>query len=141
MAARRVYTSAPRAAMAWTVIRGASTPSLRIAADKDVLKGDQENKLTLTLSADEYVAAGTRLHIDCREAGDSSGCNDVRIETMNVSREDGVSVDLSDELGLPVSAARSAAALEIGRTSNCEEWTFCKLAATRLLLYAPKHNS
>ena len=48
------------------------------------------------------MAAGTRLHIDCRETGDSSSCNDVRIETMNVSREDGVSVDLSDELGLPV---------------------------------------
>ena len=102
VAAHRVYTSAPRAALAWTVIRGASTPSLRISADKDVLEGDQENELTLTLSADEYVAAGTRLHIDCREAGDSSGCNDVRIETMNVPREDGVSVDLSDELGLPV---------------------------------------
>ena len=29
-AARRVYTSAPRAPLAWTVIRGASTPSLRI---------------------------------------------------------------------------------------------------------------
>ena len=39
-----------------------------------------------------------------------------------------------------ISAARSASALEIGTTSNCKEWTFCKLAATRLLLYAPKHN-
>ena len=102
VAARRVYTSAPRAALAWTVIRGASTPSLTIATDKDVLEGDQENNLTLTLSADEYVAAGTRLHIDCRETGDSSSCNDIRIETMNVSREDGVPVDLSDELGSPV---------------------------------------
>ena len=100
--AHRVYTSPPRAALAWTVIRGVSTPNLTIDADKDVLEGGQENKLTLKLSADEYVAAGTRLHIDCREAGDSSGCNDVRIETMNVSREDGVPVDLSDELGLPV---------------------------------------
>ena len=102
VAAHRVYTSPPRAALAWTVIRGASTPNLRIDANKDVLEGDRENELTLTLSADGYVAAGTRLHIDCREAGDSSGCNDVRIETMDVSREDGVTVDLSDELGLPV---------------------------------------
>ena len=102
VAAHRVYTSPPRAALAWTVIRGASTPNLRIDVDKDVLEGDRENELTLTLSADGYVAAGTRLHIDCREAGDSSGCNDVRIETMDVSREDGVTVDLSDELGLPV---------------------------------------
>ena len=107
VAARRVYTSAPRAALAWTVIRGASTPSLRIAADKDVLEGDQENKLTLTLSADEYVAAGTRLHIDCRDAGNSSGCNQVQIHTIDVSREDGVTVDLSDELGFPVPRGQS----------------------------------
>ena len=97
--AHRVYTSSPRAALAWTVIRGASTPSLRIAADKDILEGDQEHELTLTLTADEYVAAGTRLHIDCRAPADSSGCNAIRIEdTMDVSREDGVSVDLSNEL-------------------------------------------
>ena len=100
--ARRVYTAAPRAALAWTVIRGASTPSLRIAADKDIVDEGRENELTLTVTADEYVAAGTRLHIDCRGAGDSSGCSEVRIHSMAVSREDGVSVDLSDELGLPV---------------------------------------
>lgn len=101
VAARRVYTAAPRAALAWTVIRGASTPSLRISADKDVLERDRENELTLTVTADEYVAAGTRLHIDCRGDGGSSGCDEVEIHAMAVSREDGVPVDLSDELGQP----------------------------------------
>ena len=105
--ARRVYTAAPRAALAWTVIRGASTPSLRIAADKEIIIGDRENELTLAVTADEYVAAGTRLHIDCRSAGDSSGCNEVQIHTMDVSREDGVTVDLSDELRLPVPSGQS----------------------------------
>ena len=100
--ARRVYTAAPRAALAWTVIRGASTPNLKIAADKGIIIGGLENELTLTVTAGEYVAAGTRLHIDCRDAGDSSGCNEVQIHTMDVSREDGVTVDLSDELGVPV---------------------------------------
>ena len=100
--ARRVYTAAPRAALAWTVIRGASTPNLKIAADKEIIIGGLENELTLTVTAGEYVAAGTRLHIDCRDAGDSSGCNEVQIHTMAVSREDGVTVDLSDELGSPV---------------------------------------
>ena len=102
VAARRVYTAAPRAALAWTVIRGASTPSLRIDADKGIVNTGRENQLTLTVTADEYVAAGTRLHVDCRGDEDSSGCNEVQIHTMDVSREDGVSVDLSDELGLPV---------------------------------------
>ena len=101
--ARRVYTAAPRAALAWTVIRGASTPNLKIAADKEIIIGGLENELTLTVTAGEYVAAGTRLHIDCRDAGDSSGCNEVQIHTMDVSREDGVTVDLSDELGVLVS--------------------------------------
>ena len=97
--ARRVYTVAPRAALAWTVIRGSSTPSLRIEADQEIIAGERENELTLTVTAEEYVAAGTRLHIDCRDDGDSSGCYEVRIHSMAVSREDGVSVDLSDELG------------------------------------------
>ena len=97
--ARRVYTAAPRAALAWTVIRGASTPSLRIDADKETIDGGRENELTLTVTANEYVAAGTRLHIDCRGDGGSSGCNDIQIHTMAVSREDGVPLDLSDELG------------------------------------------
>ena len=100
--ARRVYTAAPRAALTWTVIRGSSTPSLRIDADKETIDGGRENELTLTVTADEYVAAGTRLHIDCRSDGGPSGCNEVRFHTMSVSREDGVSVDLSDELGFPV---------------------------------------
>ena len=100
--ARRVYTAAPRAALAWTMIRGASTPNLKIAADKGIIIGGLENELTLTVTAGEYVAAGTRLHIDCRDAGDSSGCNEVQIHTMDVSREDGVTVDLSDELGVLV---------------------------------------
>ena len=101
VAAYRVYTAAPRAALAWTVIRGASTPSLRIDADKETIDGGRGNELTLTVTAGEYVAAGTRLHIDCRGPGDSSGCDEVWIDSMAVSREDGVPVDLSDELGSP----------------------------------------
>ena len=73
VAAHRIYTAAPRAAPAWTVIRGASTPNLRIDADSSALEGGREQELTLTLSADAYVAAGTRLHIDCRDTGGPSG--------------------------------------------------------------------
>ena len=43
---------------------------------------------------------GTRLHVDCRDAEDTSGCDDVKLSAM-VGREDGISVDLSDELVLP----------------------------------------
>ena len=101
VAAHRIYTAPPRAALAWTVIRGASTPNLGISADSSALAGGQEQELTLTLSADAYVASGTRLHIDCRDELDPSGCDQVRIHTVEVSRQDGVTVDLSGELGAP----------------------------------------
>ncbi len=101
VAAHRIYTAAPRAALAWTVIRGASTPNLRIEADSSALEGGPEQELTLTLSANDYVASGTRLHIDCRDEGGLSGCDQVRIHTVEVSRQDGLTVELSGELEAP----------------------------------------
>ena len=85
----RVYTAPPRAALAWTVIRGASTPQLGIGADRETLSGG--GRLTLTVTADGYVAAGTKLHFGCRDAGGSSDCAGVSISEVSVSREDGVS--------------------------------------------------
>ncbi len=100
--AHRVYTAAPRAALAWTVIRGGSTPTLAVEADPVRIEGGGEHELTLTLTADGYVAAGTRLHIDCRTAG-SSTCNDlVTIESVSVSREDGLTIDPGGETQIPV---------------------------------------
>ncbi len=100
--ARRVYTAPPRAALAWTVIRGASTPNLMIGTDQTLLMGQEEQKLAVTVTVDEYVAAGSRLHLDCRDTAGASGCEQIRIHSVAVSREDGISVDLSDELGTPV---------------------------------------
>ena len=105
--AHRVYTAAPRAAVAWTVIRGGSTPTLAVEADPDRIEGVGEHELTLTLTSDAYVAAGTRLHIDCRTAGPST-CNDlVMIEGAAVSREDGVPMDPGEETESPVPSGYS----------------------------------
>ena len=95
VAAHRVYTAPPRAALAWSLIRGASTPNLTIEADNstlEFLEGNLSQELTLTVTADAYVAAGTRLHIDCRDAGNPSSCGNVRIRALDVPREDGVTV-------------------------------------------------
>ena len=105
--ARRVYTAPPRAALAWTVIRGKSTPNLRVATDRTLLVGGEEQELTVTVTADEYVAAGTRLHLDCRDAGEAAGCGQIRVHSMAVSREDGIWVDLSDELDTMVPGTQS----------------------------------
>ena len=86
---RRILGVAPRAALAWTLIRGPATPQLRIEADKSILNGAGPHNLTLTLTADGYVAAGTRLHVAC-DAQDSSACEDMRISDFNRTREDGI---------------------------------------------------
>ena len=100
VAAHRVLTDAPRAALAWTVIRGASTPNLTVGIDKQTLTGEERDEFTVTVSADAYVAKGTRLHVDCRDASGSSGCDDVKLSAV-VEREDSISVDLSEELVPP----------------------------------------
>ena len=97
--AHRVYTAAPRAAVAWTVIRGASTPTLAIEADRERIVATGTHELTLTLTSDAYLVAGTRLRVDCRTGGLLT-CNDlVTIESVTLVREDGLTVDLEEEQG------------------------------------------
>ena len=94
VAANRVYTDAPRVALAWTVVRGASMPNLRITTDRPSLKGAGTVKLRVT--TDAYVAAGARLHVDCRSAGDIRACESVSIESddARAGREDGLTRSL-----------------------------------------------
>ena len=66
-----VYTDAPRAALAWTVIRGGATPELSMVAESDA---DNEGEITITVAADGYVATGTRLQVQCRTVADNSPC-------------------------------------------------------------------
>ena len=86
---RRIHGAAPRAALAWTLIRGPATPQLRIEAAQSSFDGVGPHDLTLTLTADGYVAAGTRLHVAC-DAQDPSYCEDLGISNFNRTREDGI---------------------------------------------------
>ncbi len=90
--ANRIYTEAPRTALAWTIIRGASTPSLHIETDTESL--EQSGEITLTVTADAYVAAGTRLEVNCRTA--DGLCRSYRwsLENLEVAREDGLEREL-----------------------------------------------
>ncbi|MDE0225066.1 MAG: S8 family serine peptidase [Gammaproteobacteria bacterium] len=124
VAATRVYTDPPRAALAWTTIRGASTPNLEISLDKETLEFDErydEAELAVTLTADEYVAAGTRLQIDCRRA-DGSGCPRKRIwysdrgrsgMVVTMEREDGLVQEVGPYLG---------GSIEVGELAAGETW-------------------
>ena len=91
---RRVYGAAPRAALAWTAIRGASTPTLKMRADRQPVPAGR-SRLVLTIEADAYVAAGTRLRVDCRAAPGSS-CSEVSLHDVRPGREDGVAARGAD---------------------------------------------
>ena len=97
---RRIYTAAPRVGVAWTVVRGTTTPGLRLVADRTFLTAsDRPQELTLTLSASAYVAAGTRLHVNCRTA-DNADCESWHA-AFSFANEDGMEVsgNLGEALG------------------------------------------
>ena len=94
--ARRVYTAAPRAGLAWTVVRGNSTPTLRLVLDemrKLEERGVDQRKyrVVLSLSVDGYVAAGVRLGVSgCRTASGADCSPDIEIQPQPVTGEDGI---------------------------------------------------
>ena len=103
--AHRVFGRAPRAALAWTVIRGPSTPRLTVTADEeDVIVGDGAAEITVTVAVDGYVAAGTELFIDCREGdAESTACNNLTLQDGEVSRKDGIATSWVASVGGTVS--------------------------------------
>ena len=100
--ARRVYGPAPRAGIAWTVIRGPTTPQLAVAADRPQVATapDRAFDVDLTLSVDGYVASGATLRVDCRAPLDSDACELVDFivpHASSATREDGLSRSLAGE--------------------------------------------
>ena len=80
--ARRVHGSAPRAAVAWTLIRGPSTPRLRIEPASDavtVAPGDPV-EIDFVVTADGHVASGAAIQL---------GYIAARRPVAHVVREDG----------------------------------------------------
>ena len=113
----RVRVDAPRAALAWTVIRGPSTPQLAIGADAGVVRTNPGEPFTVaaTLSVDGYVASGTVLRVDCRGAADSPACERVEyvaVRASEASREDRVKRTLQGESGDGIALGELAAGEE-----------------------------
>ncbi|MCY3819514.1 MAG: S8 family serine peptidase, partial [Gammaproteobacteria bacterium] len=113
VAASRVYTEAPRAALAWTVVRGAATPDLELSVDRKLLEVEsgQEGELKLSLTADGYVAAGTRLHVDCRGV-DGARCSSGKLR-ISAERQDGITRQVDWSLG---------ESIEVGELGAGETW-------------------
>ena len=98
----RIYTAPPKAAISWTVIRGTSTPNLRMTVEETPLDegGDKRTlELGVEVTVDAYVAAGVRLHLECR--GEGTDCDALAVAGAAVGREDGPTRDASEVVGLP----------------------------------------
>ena len=93
---RRIYTAPPKAAVSWTVIRGASTPNLGMTVEETSSEESGEERrleVGVEVTADAYVAAGVRLHLECR--GENSNCEELAVAGSTIGREDGIARDAS----------------------------------------------
>ena len=116
---RRIYTAPPKAAIAWTVIRGESTPGLSITVDETPLDESADERrleLDVAVAADAYVAAGVRLHLDCR--GEGSDCEALTVAGATVGREDGLTRDASDVVPVSGDAPRNEKRRPVGMASR-----------------------
>ncbi|MCY3841824.1 MAG: hypothetical protein OXH09_24800, partial [Gammaproteobacteria bacterium] len=111
----RIYGAAPRAGLAWTVIRGDSSPTLSVAVDSDEIEvaPDGTFDVEVTLTSDAYVAAGANLRVECRTAVGSKACDKLSFtgDDSMVHRED----------GLERSLARDGASIVVGEVGPDEE--------------------
>ena len=120
----RVYGAAPRAGLAWNVIRGDSTPTLHVAVEDDHIDvgADASFDVDVTLTSDAYVAAGANLRVECRAAVGSTACDELAYtaDKSTVHREDGLERDLH----------RDGARIVVGEIGPDEEQTislhFCR---------------
>ena len=127
---------APRAALAWTVIRGPSTPQLAVSVDTGAVsvQPGAPFEVQATLTTDGYVAAGTMLRVDCRGATGSAAC--ARIEFVaakasDASREDDVTRTLQGESGDAIALGE----LAVGETQTVKLVFNQFPAADRFRLY------
>ena len=116
----RGYGTPPRAAVAWTVIRGRTKPALEVTVDRPVenLRPGQTYEVDLTVRADAYIADGVTLRIDCRgKTGYRSACSEERmlaVRASTASREDALSRSLRDDFAYkPLDPRRTMALGEI----------------------------
>ena len=142
VAASRVYTEAPRAALAWTVVRGPATPDLELSVDRELLEvgqGNGQSELKLSLTLDGYVAAGTRLHVDCRGM-DGSRCDVYNID-FSTLREDGIAQEASVPAGHSIEVGELAAGETWEASATFENLTTNRTDAFRLYFKASAWNA
>jgi len=91
---QRVYGEPVRAAVAWKIIQGESTPQLRVSAEQITSQIDAD-QLTLRINVEtsSYLAAGTTMHFSCPDTS-TDGCTRLlvamRDAKVRIIRQDGL---------------------------------------------------
>ena len=134
--AKYARVDAPRAALAWTVIRGPSTPQLAVSVDTGAVSAEPGApfEVQATLTTDGYVAAGTMLRVDCRGADGSAACERIEFvaaKASDASREDNVTRTLRGESGDAIALGE----LAVGETQTVKLVFNQFPAADRFRLY------
>ena len=96
LVADQIYSD-NRAAIAWQVIRGTTKPQLTVTSDKSEVQVGQNQsfEVNLSVTANEYIAAGVTLQLACRKPGENPDCTNMAARSLiqsasTVSREDNV---------------------------------------------------
>lgn len=117
--AHSVYSDAPRAALAWMIVRGNSDPQLSVEAAEEIYETpageNHHHQINLTVSTESYIAKGVSLHIDCRTL-DGFACDLGYRDPNNYGfrqRQHAALVQRSDRLGVR----------QVGNTFNLGEIT------------------
>ena len=113
----RIYGAAPRAGLAWTVIRGDSSPTLAVSVDSSHVEVGPgvPFEVEVSITSDTYVAVGANLRVECRTEVGSTACDELsyKPDDSMVHREDGLERTL----------ARDTYSVVVGEIGPAEEQT------------------
>lgn len=107
---KRLYGETVHAALAWTILRGDSTPLLNIHLDEDSIAAPAGGVLSIDarVSVNQYLASATTLHLSCGTEV-SNNCLEELGESSIVLREDGIPRPLEDlDAQIPISLGEIA---------------------------------
>ena len=113
IAAGNDFADSVHAGIAWTAIAGTDAPALTVSADETALTIESGSgfEIDLNVSADDFLAAGTTLHMVCRSES-ATGCDSYEgahwLPSSHVLRDDAtrIVIDTPVEVAIPLGEVR-----------------------------------
>ena len=110
-----------KAALAWKIIRGESTPKLNLEVEEIPQSGGGESvTLRFSVHTSGYLASGTTLHFGCTDTGEQDCealAKALEETTAHVVRKDGLTREVTVQLEAPKGLRRSIRHRSLDRPS------------------------